>query len=94
MPKLLGIIGMLVICAGIDLLWQSRREIRFWIAAYLAFFRALLRDRNSELPNFAAKEVAQNRHGAVRFLLGVSLAFLLGPTLIAVGVTLMFYPHL
>ncbi|MFY9804222.1 MAG: hypothetical protein WA211_09880 [Candidatus Acidiferrales bacterium] len=94
MPKLLGIIGMLVICAGIDLLWQSRREIRFWIVAYLAFFRALLRDRNPELPTFAAKEVARNRQGAVRFLLGVSFAFLLGPILIAVGVTLMFYPHL
>lgn len=94
MPKLLGIIGLLVICAGIDLLWQSRREIRFWIAAYLGFFRALLRDRNPELPNFAAKEVAQNRHGAVRFLLGISFVFVLGPILIAVGITLMFYPHL
>ena len=94
MPKLLGIIGLLVICAGIDLLWQSRREIRFWMAAYLGFFRALLRDRHPELPNFAAKEVARNRQGAVRFLLGVSFAFLLGPILIAVGVTLIFYPHL
>jgi hypothetical protein len=28
-PKLLGIIGLLVICAGIDLLWQSRHEIKF-----------------------------------------------------------------
>ena len=94
MPKLLGIIGLLVICAGIDLLWQSRREIRFWMAAYIGFFRALLRDHHPELPNFAAKEVARNRQGAVRFLLGVSFAFLLGPILIAVGVTLIFYPHL
>jgi uncharacterized membrane protein AbrB (regulator of aidB expression) len=93
-PKLLSIIGLLVICAGLDLLWQSRREIRFWIAAYLAYFRALLRDRSSELPTFAAKEVARNRHGAVRFLLGISFAFLLGPILIAVGVTLIFYPRL
>ena len=46
MPKLLGIIGLLVICAGIDLLWHSRQEIKFWIIAYLAFFRALL-DRKS-----------------------------------------------
>jgi hypothetical protein len=30
----------------------------------------------------------------VRFLLGISFVFLVGPVLIAVGVTLMFYPHL
>ena len=47
MPKLLGIIGLLVICAGIDLLWHSRQEIKFWIIAYLAFFRALLHNRAS-----------------------------------------------
>jgi hypothetical protein len=94
MPKLLGTIGFLVICAGIDLLWQSRHEIRFWLVAYLVFFRALLRDRDTALKAFPAKEAAKNRHGAVRFLLGVSFAFLLGPILIAVGVTLIFYPHL
>ncbi|MFZ3216219.1 MAG: hypothetical protein WA192_09185 [Candidatus Acidiferrales bacterium] len=92
MPKLFGIVGFLVICAGIDLLWQSRHEIRFWMAAYLAFFRALLRNRES--PVFPAAEIAQKRHGAVRFLLGVSFAFLLGPLLIAIGVTLIFFPHL
>ena len=41
MPKLLGIIGLLVICAGIDLLWQSRHEIKFWMVGYIAFFRVL-----------------------------------------------------
>jgi hypothetical protein len=94
MAKLLGTIGFLVMCAGIDLLWQSRHEIRFWLVAYFAFFRALFQDRNSALDSFHAQEVAKNRHGAVRFLLGVSFAFLLGPVLIAVGVTLIFYPHL
>jgi hypothetical protein len=93
-PKLLGIIGVLVICAGIDLLWQSRHEIRFWMVAYIAFFRALLHNRDSAPPGFPSKEAAQKRQGAVRFLLGVSFVFLLGPLLIATGITLIFFPHL
>jgi hypothetical protein len=93
-PKLFGIIGLLVICAGIDLLWQSRHEIEFWVVAYLAFFRSLLHNRESAPPVFPAREAAQKRQGAVRFLLGVSFVFLLGPILIAIGITLIFFPHL
>ena len=89
MPKLLGVVGALVICAGLDLLWQSRREIRFWASAYLQFFRAVLRHEQPQrvLPVRAMRE---KRRGAVRFLLGMSFAFLLAPTLIAIGLTLMY----
>ena len=93
MPKLLGIVGALVICAGLDLLWQSRHEIRFWIAAYMSVFRAMLRHEESARV-FPMKETAQKRHGAIRFLLGMGLAFVLGPMLIALGLTLMFYTNL
>jgi hypothetical protein len=93
-PKLLGIIGLLVICAGLDLLWQTRHEIKFWMLAYLEYFRAILRNREPALPLLPAKEAAQKRHGAVRFLLGVSFVFILGPALIAIGVTLILFPHL
>jgi hypothetical protein len=93
-PKLLGIIGLLVICAGIDLLWQSRHEIKFWMVAYLTFFRALLQNREATPPVFPSKEAAYKRQGAVRFLLGVSFVFLFGPLLIAIGITLIFFPHL
>jgi hypothetical protein len=90
MPKLLDIVGVLVICAGLDLLWQSRQDLRFWIAAYLKVLRAMLR-LEDPLRFFPAKEVAQRRQSAVRFLLGVGFAFVLGPILIGLGVTLMFY---
>jgi hypothetical protein len=92
MPKLLGIIGALVICAGLDLLWQSRREIRFWVAAYLEFFRALLRQEQPARV-FPSKEKREKRQGAVRFLLGMGFAFFLGPMLIVLGLTLMFYTN-
>jgi hypothetical protein len=94
MPKLLGIIGFIVMCAGIDLLWQSRREIRFWMAAYAKVFRALLW-RQDPARVFPWPEAAVKRQRAVGVLLGVGLALVLGPILIAVGITLMIlYPNL
>jgi hypothetical protein len=84
-PKLLWITGILVICAGLDLLWQSRHEIKFWLMAYLAVFRAMLRQQDSPLRDLQMKEAAAKRRGAVHFLLGVSFAFFLGPILIALG---------
>jgi hypothetical protein len=93
MPKLLGIVGALVICAGVDLLWQSRREIRFWTAAYVKVFRAMLRQEEPQRV-FPTKEALEKRHGAIRFLLGMGFAFFLGPMLIALGLTLLFYTNL
>jgi hypothetical protein len=43
MPKLIAVVGALVICAGLDLLWQSYAQIQYWFEAYLAFFKAIWR---------------------------------------------------
>jgi hypothetical protein len=90
MPKLLGVIGLLIICAGVDLLWQSRREIGFWVAAYIRVFRAKLNQQDSPQV-FPPKEAREKRHGAVRVLVGMGCLFFLGPILLALGITLMFY---
>jgi uncharacterized membrane protein YfcA len=94
MPKLLGIIGILVICAGLDLLWQSRHEIKFWMIAYVNVFRAMLRHQENPLDVIPTAVPADKRHGALRVLLGMGFAFFLGPILLALGVTLMWFPHL
>jgi len=91
MPKLLGIVGILVVCAGLDLLWQSRSEIGFWVAAYLKAFRSALKQPGGS-PDALPADVAEKRHGAVRVALGMSFVFFLGPILIAIGVTLMLLP--
>lgn len=91
MAKLLGIIGVLVVCAGLDLLWQSRKEIKFWILAYISVFRAILRQEHSPLQRMPANAIAEKRRHAVRFFLGMSFAFLLGPMLIALSLTLLFF---
>jgi hypothetical protein len=90
MPKLLDIVGALVICAGLDLLWQARRELRFWLSTYVKVLRAMLR-LEEPLRFLPTKEIAQKRQSAVQFLLGMGFAFVLGPILIVLGVTLMFY---
>jgi hypothetical protein len=89
--KLFGVIGVLVICAGLDLLWQSRNEIKFWAAAYLNVFRAALRNQGSSLRQLPSAICAEKRHGALRVLLGMSFAFLLGPMLLVLSLTLLFY---
>jgi hypothetical protein len=93
-PKLLGIIGILVICAGFDLLWQSRHEIKFWVVAYVNVFRAMLRHQESPLKAIPSDVSAEKRQGALRVLLGMGFAFFLGPILLALGVTLLLFPHL
>jgi hypothetical protein len=93
-PKLLAIIGALVICAGVDLLWQSRNEIKFWLAAYINVFRSILRHQENSYHVLPAAVPAAKRKHAVRFLLGVGFAFLLGPMLIAISVTLLLYKNL
>ena len=36
MPKLIAVIGFLVMSAGLDLLWQSRWDIRYWLDELVA----------------------------------------------------------
>jgi hypothetical protein len=94
MAKLLGIIGLIVICAGIDLLWQWRREIRFWLVAYARAFRAILWRQDAE-GAFPWREASIRRQAALGVLLGMGFAFVAGPILVGVGVTLMIlYPNL
>lgn len=91
MPKLVSIIGFIIMCAGIDLLWQSRMDIRYWFAAYLSLARELLKKRDVSRLVAAARK----RQGAAGVLLGMCLVFLVGPVLILTGVALMLlFPNL
>jgi len=86
-PKLVSIVGFIVMCAGIDLLWQSRMDIRYWFAAYRSILRELWRMRDVSRLVAAARK----RQGAVGVLLGMSFVFLVGPMLILTGVALMLF---
>jgi hypothetical protein len=94
LPTLLGMIGVLVTCAGLDLLWQTRTEIQFWISAYVKMFRAILKNRDSAKGIFSTEDASATHRGAVRFLLGFAFAFVFGPALIVIGVGLFLKFHL
>ena len=72
MPKLLGIIGALVICAGLDLLWQSRNEIQFWMAAYINVFprHPSPPGKHQRRPVFPPKESVAKRRAPSAFSWG------------------------
>lgn len=92
MPKLIGVIGFLVMSAGLDLLWQSRWDIRYWLEALAKVFRAMLQ-REAPPKVFPPKEASAKRHRAVQVLLGMGFAFVLGPILLAVSLTLILYSN-
>jgi hypothetical protein len=92
MPKLMAVVGGLIICAGIDLLWQSRNQIRFWLEAYAKFFLGIWR-RPSALRGIASVEALLNRRASVEVLLGLGLALVVGPVMLAVSLTLLLYPR-
>lgn len=91
-PPLLAIVGVLIFCAGLDLLWQSRSEAAFWIASYMRVFRSILRGQESPMP-FDPESAPTKSHKTVAMLLGMGLA-VAGPVLIAVSLTLILYPKL
>jgi hypothetical protein len=88
MPKLMAVVGALVICAGLDLLWQSYTQIRYWCETLAAFFKAVwLRQLPARLV-VSAKNLVQTP-AAVQVFLGLGFAFILGPFLLFVSLTLI-----
>ena len=92
MPKLIAVIGFLVMSAGLDLLWQSRWDIRYWLDELAKVFRAMLQ-REKPPQIFPRKEASAKRHRAVQVLLGMCFVLVLGPLLLAVSLTLMLYSN-
>lgn len=81
----LALVGIIVVLAGLHLLWQSRREIFSWLETCLKFLRASLQQprqkiERPKLPGFGA-----GREQVLRLVLGLSLALIVGPVLIFLG---------
>jgi hypothetical protein len=88
----LSLVGFLVVCAGLHLLWLSRREIFYWMETWLRIFRASLHEtqrpseRIPEPPRFA--RFGSGREHVLRMLLGLGLVLVVGPVLIFLGLAL------
>jgi len=93
LPHLLGIIGTLVFFAGLDLLWQCRRDLALWVSSYMRMFRRLMREPESPAAPFSQSSDGLKPRRTLAMFLGVSLT-LVGPLLIGVSLALMLYPKL
>ena len=77
----LGLIGFLVILAGIHLLWQAREDCLFWFAEFLRIFRSSLPRASRSETAHARQSAAGTRPKTLRMVGGVSL-ILLGQLLV------------
>jgi hypothetical protein len=84
--ELLGLIGTLVVFAGLHLLWQARHEIFFWLETYFRIFRASLMHPGQRVRLAEVTMQSSDRH-TLRMLLGIGLVFVIGPALIVLGLT-------
>ncbi len=88
MASLLGTSGIVLILAGLCLLWRARRGFFFWIETYLRIFRNLLRQPGSR-PSLPQREKSRLPElKTLEIVVGVLLAFLFGPALLALGLVL------
>jgi len=81
----LALVGILVVLAGFHLLWQSRREIFFWLQTYARIFRASLNQPRREFQSPRLSRFGVGHEHVVRLLLGLSLVVIIGPMLIFLG---------
>ncbi len=88
MANLLGTSGILLILAGLFLLWQSRHSFFYWLETYLRIFKSLLEHPGSK-PALLGREESRTRElNTLAIVVGMVLAFLLGPALLALGLIL------
>lgn len=88
MARLLGVVGILIFLAGLDLLWQSRREAAFWFASYMKMFRSQMRAPGTSVRPFEPESAQIKHRRTLPMVLGMGLA-VAGPVLIAVSLTLL-----
>lgn len=78
MNDVVGLIGVMVLLAGLHLLWQSRKEMLYWVEMYLGTFRSALRKRTVEGPareRVEGKRTQRERY-TLRLVGGFGLVFL------------------
>jgi hypothetical protein len=90
--RLFNVVGVLVVCAGIDLLWQSRIELRILLDEWRPFAREVMRQGNRLNPLLLDVAV-RRRRTSISVQLGLVLALLLGPTLVLIGIAMMGTNH-
>ena len=87
MPDVVGLVGIVIVFAGMQLLWQSREGFVYWLERFIRIFRASLQQSSVASRPFTTEEALPRETRAVRIVIGMGLAFLVGPILIALSLT-------
>ena len=85
MPDVVGLIGIIIVFAGIHLLWQSRHGFMYWLERFVRIFRASLGQSDAVSYHVSGGETSPRKTNAVRIVIGMGLAFFVGPILIALS---------
>jgi hypothetical protein len=75
--RVMGIIGVLVFVAGVQLIWQARKEVLYWMREFVQIFRqALMRPEESGVKSTRWETGAHDRRGTLRLVSAIGLIFL------------------
>ncbi len=76
MWDVLGLVGVLLVFAGLHVLWRARHEIQYWLDRYLLLFRKYFDQAASGAPRQFAFEPGERRHELLSLITGVGLVML------------------
>ena len=72
-----GIIGFLVFVAGVCLIWQTRKEVLYWVTEFVRIFRqVLIRPEGLMVKDMSREITARDRRGTLRLVSAIGLIFL------------------
>jgi len=93
-PGMIGLVGVLVFCCGVHLLWLSREEVLGWMERFFRTFRTEYTRRGGlEQAGAGAASRAERSEGRTLRLVGSFVLLFLGPTLVLVEVALRVWPR-
>ncbi len=72
----LGLVGILLVFAGLHVLWQARHEIQYWLDRYLLLFRKSFDQAATGAPKPVSFEPEERKHELLPMLTGVGLVML------------------
>lgn len=86
---LVGLIGILLFFAGINLIWQAREDLFYWVEDYVRFLRVMMRRMSDpQLSPELFVNPRRRKKNTMRLAIGFLLAFFLAPMLTFLGLAL------
>ena len=72
----IGLVGILLVCAGLHLLWNARHEIQYWCDRFLVLFRKSFDQAAKGRAESLRFQPQERKHELLPMLTGVGLVML------------------